>query len=120
MKLRKLTKAKALINKDLDLAQKITAFQDIHKERWCDLISATAARHTEDVKWNAPTELPFTKDVQKLHYFLNQTQDECIKPFSSEPSTKYCSDLAKTILTQIILLNRRREGEVSSMPLSAF
>lgn len=120
MKLSKLTKAKALINKDLDLAQKITAFQDLHKERWCDLISATAARHTEDVKWNAPTELPFTKDVQKLHYFLNKTQDECIKPFSSEPSTKYCSDLAKTILTQIILLNHRREGEVSSMPLSAF
>ncbi|GAA6078014.1 uncharacterized protein LOC125141181 isoform X1 [Tachysurus ichikawai] len=120
MKLSKLTKAKALINKDVYLAQKVTGFQDVHKERWCDLISATAARNIEELKWNAPTVLPFTKDVQKLHTFLDKTQDECIKQLSSVSSTKYWSELAKTILTQIILFNRRREGEVSSMPLSAF
>ncbi|XP_047669380.1 uncharacterized protein LOC125141188 isoform X2 [Tachysurus fulvidraco] len=120
MKLSKLTKAKALINKDVDLAQKVTGFQDVHKERWCDLISATAARNIEELKWNAPTVLPFTKDVQKLHTFLDKTQDECVKQLSSVSSTKYWSELAKTILTQIILFNRRREGEVSSMPLSAF
>ncbi|XP_047669348.1 uncharacterized protein LOC125141181 isoform X2 [Tachysurus fulvidraco] len=120
MKLSKLTKAKALINKDVDLAQKVTGFQDVHKEQWCDLISATAARNIEELKWNAPTVLPFTKDVQKLHTFLDKTQDECVKQLSSVSSTKYWSELAKTILTQIILFNRRREGEVSSMPLSAF
>ncbi|KAM9443574.1 uncharacterized protein Hap1MRO34_024808 isoform 2-T2 [Clarias gariepinus] len=120
MKISKLTKAKALMNKDLDLAQKVTDFQDVHKERWCDLISATAARNLEEKKWNAPTLLPFTKDVQKLHAFLNKTQDEYFQQLSLEPSTKCWSELAKTILTQIILFNRRREGEVSNMPLSAF
>ncbi|XP_076855742.1 uncharacterized protein LOC143510359 isoform X2 [Brachyhypopomus gauderio] len=120
MKLSKLVKAKALIEKDHCLAQKLSSFQEIHTERWCELISATAARNLEESKWNAPTVLPFTEDVQKLHAFLNKMQDESIKQLSSEPTAKYWSDLAQVMLTQIILFNRRREGEVSSMPLSTF
>lgn len=73
LKLSKLTKPKALINKDHDLAQKVTDFHDVHKEWWCDLISTTAAQNREEVKWNSHTLLPFTKYVQKLHAFLNKT-----------------------------------------------
>ncbi|KAL7842719.1 hypothetical protein SRHO_G00244080 [Serrasalmus rhombeus] len=120
MKLSKLMKAKALIAKDHCLAQNFSNFQEIHKERWCELISATAARNLEESKWNAPTVLPFTEDVQKLHAFLNKMQDELIKQLSAEPTSKYWSELAKVALTQIILFNRRREGEVSCMLLSAF
>ncbi|XP_037396108.1 uncharacterized protein LOC108443045 [Pygocentrus nattereri] len=47
-------------------------------------------------------------------------QDELIKQLSAEPTSKYWSELAKVALTQIILFNRRREGEVSCMLLSAF
>ena len=36
------------------------------------------------------------------------------------PSTKAWMELTKVCLAQIILFNRRGEGEVASMPLSAF
>ena len=52
------------------------------------MISATES------KWNTPTVLLFTEGVQKRHAFLNTTQDERVRQLSSEPTSKYWSDLA--------------------------
>ncbi|KAK0142446.1 hypothetical protein N1851_019828 [Merluccius polli] len=82
-------------------------------EKWNEMISATALRNIAEAKWNL---MPITGDVQKMHQFLSQMQDEC----SSSPSTKAWMDLAKVCLAQIIFFNGCREGEVASMPLSAF
>ncbi|XP_036379353.1 uncharacterized protein LOC118774233 isoform X4 [Megalops cyprinoides] len=120
VKLSKLLKAQALITKNEGLVQKATDFQEVYKARWNELISATASHNTAETKWNAPTVLRFTEDVQKLHAFLNKMQDECISQLSAEATSKAWSDLAKVAMAQIILFNRRREGEVSSMALSSF
>ena len=95
-------------------------FQDVHQEKWNELISATALRNIREAKWNVPTLMPFTEDVQKMHAYLTQVQDEWYNSLSESPSTKAWMELAKVCLAQIILFNRRREGEVASMPLSAF
>ncbi|XP_054483191.1 uncharacterized protein LOC129116215 [Anoplopoma fimbria] len=103
-----------------ELVKNATEFQEVHNERWNEMISATALRNLNEAKWNVPTLMPFTEDVQRLHQFLSQKQEEYCKELSESPSTKTWIDLAKVCLAQIILFNRRREGEVASMPLSAF
>ncbi|XP_035462863.1 uncharacterized protein LOC118284224 isoform X2 [Scophthalmus maximus] len=120
VKVRKLLKAQGLISDDQKLVRNASEFQEVHSEKWNEMISATAQRNIAEAKWNVHTLMPFTEDVQKMHQFLNQMQDDCSSALSESPSTKAWVDLAKVCLAQIILFNRRREGEVASMPLSAF
>lgn len=120
VKVSKLLKAQGLISNNEELVRNATAFQEVHSEKWNAMVSATALRNITEAKWNVPTLMPFTEDVQKMHQFLSQMQDESSSALSESPSTKTWMDLAKVCLAQIILFNRRREGEVASMPLSAF
>ena len=119
VKVSKLLKAQGLISNDKDLVKDASDFLDVHKEKWNELISATALRNIREAKWNKPSLMPFTEDVQKMHAHLNQVQEECFNSLTKSPSTDDWMQLAKVCLTQIILFNRRREGEVSCMPLSA-
>ncbi|KAI4889246.1 hypothetical protein NFI96_027659 [Prochilodus magdalenae] len=116
----KLLKAQGLISNSEVLVKNACEFQAVHSEKWNELISATALRNIREAKWNVPALMPFTQDVQKMHAYLSQVQDECYNSLSQSPSTKAWAELAKVCLAQIILFNRRREGEVASMPLSAF
>lgn len=84
------------------------------------MISATALRNIREAKWNVPAIMPFTKDVQGMHAYLSQLQDEWFKALSENPSRKDWSNLPKVCLVQTILFKHRREGEVAGMPLSAF
>ncbi|XP_041833038.1 uncharacterized protein LOC121634460 [Melanotaenia boesemani] len=120
VKVSKLLKAQGLMLNNSELVRKATEFQTVHQEKWNELISATALRNIREAKWNVPTLMPFTQDVQKLHAHLNQIQDECCSSLSESPSTKAWTELTKASLAQIILFNRRREGEVASMPLEVF
>ncbi|XP_061767061.1 uncharacterized protein si:ch211-195b21.5 isoform X2 [Nerophis ophidion] len=120
VKVSKLCKAHGLIMNNGELVRNATQFQDVHREKWNELISATALRNIAEEKWNAPQLLPLAEDVQKMHQFLSQMHDECSSALSENSSTKAWSDLTKVCLTQIILFNRRRQGEVAAMPLLAF
>lgn len=120
VKVSKLLKAQGLISNNKELVKNASDFQDVHQEKWNEMISATALRNIREAKWNVPTLMPFTEDVQKMHAHLNQVQEEWYNSLSESPSTKAWMELTKVCLVQIILFNRRREGEVASMPLSAF
>ncbi len=120
VKVSKLLKARGLISNDKQLVKNASEFQEVHANKWNEMISATALRNIREAKWNVPTLMPFTEDVQKMHTFLSQVQDEWFNQLSESPSTKAWMELAKVCLAQMILFNRRREGEVASMPLSAF
>nr|XP_033961125.1 uncharacterized protein LOC117462878 [Pseudochaenichthys georgianus] len=120
VKVSKLLRVQGLITDNHELLRKATEFQQVHSEKWNEMISSTALRNIAESKWNVPTLMPFTEDVKKMHQFLSATQDECSSKLSGTPSTKSWTELAKVCLTQIILFNRRREGEVASMPLTAF
>ncbi|XP_034082114.1 uncharacterized protein LOC117552648 isoform X1 [Gymnodraco acuticeps] len=120
VKVSKLLKVQGLITNNHELVRKATEFQQVHSEKWNEMISSTALRNIAESKWHVPTLMPFTEDVQKMHQFLSAMQDECSSKLSGTPSTKSWTELAKVCLAQIILFNRRREGEVASMPLTAF
>ncbi|XP_067243639.1 uncharacterized protein [Chanodichthys erythropterus] len=120
VKVNKVLKAQGLLSNNKELVKNASEFQDIHEEKWNEMISATALRNMRDAKSNVPTLMLFTEDVQKMHTHLSQVQDKWYKSLSESPSTKAWKELVKVCLAQVILFNRRREGEVASMPLSAF
>ncbi|XP_016306167.1 uncharacterized protein LOC107661199 isoform X2 [Sinocyclocheilus anshuiensis] len=120
VKVSKLLKAQGLISNNKQLVKNASEFQDVHQEKWNEMILATALRNIREAKWNVPTLMPFTEDVQKMHTYLSQVQDEWYKSLSESSFTKAWMELAKVCLAQIIIFNRHRGGEVASMPLSAF
>lgn len=120
VKASQLLKAQGLVSNNKQLVKNAIEFQDVHREKWYEMISATALRNMREAKCNVPTLVSFTEDVQKLHAHVSQMQDRYYDSLSENPSTRAWRELAKVCLAQVILFNRRREGEVASMPLSAF
>ncbi|XP_050965197.1 uncharacterized protein rnf214 isoform X2 [Labeo rohita] len=120
VKVSKFLKAQGLISNDEELVKNASEFQHVHQEKWNEMILATALRNIREGKCNVPTLIPFTEDVQKMHTFINQVQDNWYKLLSESPSAKAWMELAKVCLAQIVLFNRHRGGEVASMHLSAY
>lgn len=113
VKVSKLLKVQGLITNDPQCVKNASEFLEVHQSKWSELISPPALR-------NVPALMPFVEDVQKLHTYMGQQQEKWFDTLSKSPSTKAWMELTKVCLTQTILLNRHREGEVSSMPLTAF
>lgn len=71
-------------------------------------------------KWNAPLILPFTEDVKQLDFHMDNVRIVNEKMLKLNQCTKNYAELAKLVLAQVIIFNRRREGEVSRMELATF
>lgn len=119
-KISQLAESRANVQGNYNAAKDARAFRKVYDARWNELVSSASHRTLQEAKWNVPQLLPFTKDVQILHQFLNAEQQQYSKKLSEETSSKTFANLAKVTLTQVILFNRRRAGEVSKMPLSAY
>ncbi|KAF3838040.1 hypothetical protein F7725_009808 [Dissostichus mawsoni] len=119
-KISMLVESRANVQSNYSAAKDARTFRRVYETRWNELISAASLRTLQESKWNAPQLLPFTKDVQTLHSYLDVQQQEVHSKLSADKSPQTWSQLAKVTLTQVILFNRRRAGEVSKMPLSAY
>ncbi|KAE8277669.1 hypothetical protein D5F01_LYC24330 [Larimichthys crocea] len=89
-------------------------------KKWDVCVSSRALQTLKEVKWNTPQLLPFTEDVKNMHMHLEKCREECQKNLKNNPHKKTWTKLAIVTLAEVILFNRRREGEVSKMPLGAF
>lgn len=108
------------LKKDKETVQDADEFAQLYQESWKYDIASQALTQLEQKKWNAPLLLPFTHDVQILHSHLSEKQQQLLNALKEKPSTSNWKDLAKVTLTQVIIFNRRRAGEVSRMPLSVY
>ena len=95
-------------------------FIQLYQDSWKYDIGCQALTQLNQAKWNAPQLLPLTQDVQTLHFHLSEKQQQLLKSLKEETSSSNWKDLAKVTLAQLIIFNRRREGEVSRTPLSAY
>ena len=102
------------------VAESAKQFATLHQKKWTESISAAALGTLQQAKWNKPQVLPFTEDVSVLHKFLAAERVKRMKDLEEEPNSKSFGNLAKVTLTQVVLFNRRREGEVSKMELQTF
>ena len=94
------------------VAESAKQFATLHQRKWTESISAAALGTLQQAKWNKPQVLPFTEDVSVLHKFLAAERVKRMKDLEEEPNSKSFGNLAKVTLTQVVLFNRRREGEV--------
>ncbi|XP_077073859.1 uncharacterized protein LOC143738123 [Siphateles boraxobius] len=110
----------AMMKGDSDGATAARCFRQVYDARWNELISAKALQGLTESKWNSPQLLPFTEDVKTLHCYLDDKQRQFYSDLKSECSSSNWANLTKVTLAQVILFNRRREGEVSKMLVSTF
>ncbi|KAK0144115.1 N-lysine methyltransferase KMT5A-A [Merluccius polli] len=95
-------------------------FIQLYQDSWKYDIGSQALTQLNQAKWNAPQLLPLTQDVQTLHFDLSEKQQKSLNALKEETSSSNWKDLAKVTLAQLIIFNRRREGEVSRTLLSAY
>ncbi|XP_034545080.1 uncharacterized protein LOC117816825 isoform X2 [Notolabrus celidotus] len=119
-KIAKILECEAMISGDENAIHNVQVFRQISDTRWNECVSSQALRNLSEAKWNAPQLLPFAEDVKKMHEHLNVQRKDCQTKLQQEPNKKHWAELAKMTLCEVILFNRRREGEVSKMPLNGF
>ncbi|XP_054867654.1 uncharacterized protein LOC129349183 isoform X1 [Amphiprion ocellaris] len=92
----------------------------LFEKKWDVSVSSGALQTLREGKWNTPQLLPFTEDVKIMHGHLEKCREHYQEHLKSNPNKKNWTRLATVTLAEVILFNRRREGEVSKMPLNAF
>ncbi|XP_026223685.1 uncharacterized protein LOC113171757 isoform X1 [Anabas testudineus] len=110
----------AMISGDENNIHNMRVFKQICDTKWSECVSSKALRNLSEAKWNAPQLLPFAEDVKKMHQYLDIQRVECQTKLKDELRRKHWVELAKITLCDVILFNRRREGEVSKMSLNSF
>ncbi|XP_041929786.1 uncharacterized protein LOC121693962 [Alosa sapidissima] len=109
-----------MISGDKQVAQYAQEFQEVFRTMWNEAISSPALKTLAEAKWNNPQLLPFTEDVKNMHVYMDEKQKQASDKLIEEKTPKNWRELAGVTLAQIILFNRRREGEVSKMRVAAF
>ncbi|KAM9707776.1 uncharacterized protein ACNS7B_000282 isoform 5-T5 [Menidia menidia] len=110
----------SLVSGDEELRKSCQAFKKLYSSKWSELVSHTALTTLSDKRFNKPSTLPFTEDVQRLHQHLEKIASSASETLRSDSSPQVYKELCRSTLAKIILFNRRRGGEVSKMLLSNF
>ena len=87
---------------------------------WSPKVSKGALTTLYERKWNKPSMLPVSNDVAKVHNYVSDTINQKIEALQTTTQKSDYSQLAKAILVQLILFNRRRSGEVERMEIEQF
>lgn len=114
----KIQRGVALQNGDEFLLTKSSRFLQLCDESWTEEISTHALRTLGDQKRKKVKLIPLTSDCKKL---IEYTKDKANDAYNALETSNSCieawSDLCEAALVQIILFNRRRQGEVSRMKM---
>ena len=111
---------RAIAAEDEDLIKAAERFTQLCTKQWATQVSHTALATLSKAKFNKPSTIPFTEDVQLLHKYLEDKSADAIENLKDHDSPQAYAELARVTLTQIIVFNRRRAGEVSKMTLESF
>lgn len=114
--------SKALMCEDEEVEKKSRDFHKLCSERWDEEVSSHALRTLYANKRNKPKLLPLSEDVISLSQYLKENVQRNINELKKDDAGKEKKDqswreLGKLVLTQLIVFNRRRQGEVSKMTL---
>ncbi|XP_076587412.1 uncharacterized protein LOC143321144 isoform X2 [Chaetodon auriga] len=111
---------RAIAAEDENLIKAADRFTKLCTKEWAGQISHTALATLSKSKFNKACTIPFTEDVQLLHKYLDEKSARAMDNLKEHESPQAYAELTRVTLTQIILFNRRRAGEVSKMTLESF
>ncbi|KAK7877456.1 hypothetical protein WMY93_031796 [Mugilogobius chulae] len=119
-KIASIMECEAMMEEGEELLNNARVFKKLCDTKWSECVSSTALRNLHESKWNTPQLLPVADDIRKMHQHIDLKREELLKNLENKPNKKSWSDLSKQTLCEVILFNRRREGEVSIMTLHGF
>ena len=118
-----IVKATALESGDKQTVEIADNFAGLLDIKWKEEIAGPAQRTLHDGKRNKPQALPTSANVVKMTEYLRdtaKTQVDILTAATGESAKNAWNLLNEVTLTQVILFNRRRQGEVSKMKLQDF
>ncbi len=106
----------------MQLVQRGESFEVLLEDNWTTEVSGHALRTLHLAKKSKVQMLPLTEDVVKMSNYLQDRVDKYSAILREETGDKKEAwhELASVSLTQLILFNRRRQGEVSKATLSDY
>lgn len=87
---------------------------------WKFSISAQAGNNLNINKWNRVTLIPFASDIKLLKEYLCAKGNEAASKLDIAPDEPSFKILTETIYCRVILLNRKRPGELQRMLLNTY
>ncbi|CAG4975857.1 unnamed protein product [Parnassius apollo] len=92
------------------------------KTNWKFDVSSQACNDLNLKKWNKITIVPLAKDLKLLkNYLCEKYKSAASKLIESETSNiEAYNTLTETVYCRVLLLNRRRPGELQRLPLSIY
>ncbi|XP_008286893.1 uncharacterized protein LOC103362345 [Stegastes partitus] len=115
-----IVEANAVKSGDAKLAESAKNFLSVYQKKWNKLISSGALTTLKETKLHSEKQVPFVQDVKRLHFHLENSHHAAEQKLRESPSAESYAALARVVLTRIIIFNRRKPREVSSIPLTAF
>jgi len=121
-KIANVVKRQAIESREYEKIRDIDYFSDLCCGEWGEEIAKCALDTLNHRKRNKVNLLPIAADVQKLVCYLRQTSSECMSNLRKAVDDG-CMDkipllhreLAEVTLADIIIFNRRRQGEVAKL-----
>ncbi|XP_056088670.1 uncharacterized protein LOC130087901 [Rhinichthys klamathensis goyatoka] len=111
---------RAIAAEDDGMTKAAERFKRLCSSEWAEHVSHAALATLNKSKFNKPSTIPFTHDVQLLHQHLEKKSADAFESLKNHESSQTYAELAKVTLAQVIIFNRRRAGEVSKMTLECF
>lgn len=71
-------------------------------------------------KWNNDDSVPLTKDIVTLQNYLRKIEDEAKNDLRQNVTVTAYKRLSESLLAQVIVFNKKREGEASRITLDMY
>ncbi|XP_073805417.1 uncharacterized protein si:ch211-235f1.3 isoform X3 [Danio rerio] len=101
-------------------ANRVRSFLGLVSSEWNHYVSHRARTNLEENKWNKKEMIPLTEDVILLQKYLKSVEQTAREKLKDCCDPKAYAMLSESILSQIILFNRRRQGEAAKMLLETY
>lgn len=99
----------------------IKNIRSIIEKQWSYELSTNACKDIYQKKWNKPAYLPLTSDIKIFRDHLINIQNKCITELRENSfNLKAYREFQESVLAQLILLNRRRSGEVQRIFIETY
>lgn len=104
-----------------DERKSINNFKYMIEKQWSYELSSNASKEIYQNKWNKPAILPLTSDIKVFRDHIINVEREAYQALKLKPDNMQAfKDLQESIMVQIVLLNRRRAGEVQRILLDTY
>lgn len=109
-----------LMTSDVSGEKKAKKFKELLESCWSSYVSTNAHSTMEQRRWNKEDCVPLTEDVITLQNYLRKIEDESKAELEKSVSITAYKKLCESLLAQIIVFNKKREGEASRLALETY